>query len=108
MHVGDDEHGWPRYFRRDGTRCTAIERTLLDMDPDYHRVAKAELPGSVTVSTVWLGLDHQWRPGGPPLIFETMVFGGSDDEMQERYSTEAEALEGHRRWVAKILAERAT
>ncbi len=26
------------------------------------------------VSTMFLGLDHQWKKGGPPLIFETMVF----------------------------------
>jgi hypothetical protein len=30
------------------------------------------------VSTVWLGLNHSWM-GGPPLIFETMVFCKHDD-----------------------------
>lgn len=29
---------------------------------------------SYWVSTVFLGLNHSWTPGGPPLIFETMVF----------------------------------
>jgi len=46
------------------------------------------------VSTVWLGLDHGYG-GGPPLIFETMVFGGAHDEDQWRYPTEVEALAGH-------------
>lgn len=53
------------------------------------------------VSTVFLSLNHQWNDG-PPLIFETMVFGGRFDQTQERYATEEEALAGHRRWVARV------
>lgn len=47
----------------------------------------------VQVSTVFLGLDHQWG-NGPPLVFETMIFGGEHDQWQERCSTweEAEAM----------------
>jgi hypothetical protein len=56
--------------------------------------------GDVWVSTVWLGLDHNWGPG-PPLIFETMVFGGPDDQEQERYPSRVAALAGHDRWVAR-------
>jgi hypothetical protein len=56
-------------------------------------VAQVHL-GDVTISTVFLGLDHSWG-GGPPLIFETMVFGGPHDGYQERYSTRTEALMGH-------------
>ena len=50
--------------------------------------------GDVYVSTVWIGINHQWGDG-PPLIFETMIFGGEHDQYQERYSTEEEAVEGH-------------
>lgn len=56
--------------------------------------------GEVTVSTVWLGLDHSFV-SGPPVIFETMLFGGAQDGECERYSTEAEAIAGHQRWVEK-------
>src|SRR5215469_1848635 len=56
--------------------------------------------GGVRVSTVWLGIDHSWGPG-PPLIFETMIFGGPDDQAQERYATEAEAALGHEYWVRR-------
>ena len=56
--------------------------------------------GDVWVSTVWLGLNHSWWPG-PPLIFETMVFGGPDNEEMERYATKEAALAGHDRWVAR-------
>ena len=49
----------------------------------------------VRVSTIFLGLDHQWADGGPPLLFETMVFGGKHDQYQTRCSTWDEAVEQH-------------
>lgn len=60
------------------------------------------------VSTIWLGLDHAFGYG-PPLIFETMIFpnGKSEDELyQDRYSTLAQAREGHwraKRWLYREL-----
>ena len=51
--------------------------------------------GGVRVSTVFLGIDHNWSVDGPPLIFETMVFGGDFDRDQDRYSTWEEAKQGH-------------
>ena len=69
-------------------------------------VAKTDVGVSgakVHVSTVWLGLDHSYD-GGPPLIFETMVFGGGLDLEMERYSTEAEALAGHAAMCARVQA----
>lgn len=59
------------------------------------RVAYAE-KGGTEVSTVWLGLDHGFGYG-PPLIFETMIFGGEHDNDTWRYATLDEALEGHQR-----------
>lgn len=49
--------------------------------------------GDVRVSTVFLGLDHSFGDG-PPLLFETMIFGGVHDDFQNRCSTweEAEAM----------------
>lgn len=57
------------------------------------RVANT-LIGKVRVSTVFLGLNHNWREG-PPLIFETMVFGGRYDGHIQRYSTWDQAEIGH-------------
>ncbi len=45
-------------------------------------VAKDEFEG-VVVSTVFLGLDHNFFGDGPPLLFETMVF--TDIEGGGRY-----------------------
>lgn len=62
--------------------------------PGHKHVANTEING-ITVSTVFLGLDHSWG-GGTPILFETMIFGGEHDQFQERYSTWAEAEAGHR------------
>lgn len=66
---------------------------------EYRRVAADQL-GDVWISTVWLGLDHGLRQGGPPLIFETMIF--PECEYCERTSTEAAALAAHDRAVAHV------
>lgn len=50
--------------------------------------------GKVEVSTVFIGMNHRFFGDGPPILFETMVFGGTLDHFQNRCSTweEAEAM----------------
>lgn len=48
----------------------------------------------VTISTVFLGIDHNFF-GGKPLLFETMIFGGTAEEYCNRYSDYDEAIKGH-------------
>lgn len=50
--------------------------------------------GEVRISTVFLGLDHNYG-SGPPLLFETMVFGGKLDGEMYRYTIWQEAEIGH-------------
>ena len=59
--------------------------------------------GPYEVSTVFLGLDHQWGEG-PPLLFETMVFRGDNGEAYdyERCSTWLEAEAQHEAVIARI------
>lgn len=64
------------------------------------KVARTELPDKVVVSTVFLGLNHQYGEG-PPLLFETMIFGGPLDQQMNRYSTWDEAEKGHQEMVEK-------
>jgi hypothetical protein len=59
-----------------------------------------------TVSTVWLGINHAFF-GGPPVIFETMIFGGEYDQCQMRYCTEADAVDGHERTMDDLRHGRA-
>jgi hypothetical protein len=63
----------------------------------------------VLVSTVWLGLNHQFRQG-PPLIFETMIFADLDwmDQFCRRYATWAAAMNGHTLIVAALTEGGAT
>lgn len=56
----------------------------------------------VTVSTVFLSIDHSFSGTGPPILFETMVFGGALDGEQDRYSTWVEAAAGHVVMVARV------
>jgi len=83
----------------------------LCRDVDYKRIAEDTLAeNGLWVSTVWLGLNHNWGDG-PPLIFETMVFRSQaefHDLDCDRYATEAEAREGHTRMVAKWRSHRIT
>lgn len=66
------------------------------------RIGYTESADDCHISTVWLGLNHNFSRNGPPLIFETMVFGGALDGYQERYSTKELAAEGHARWVQTV------
>ena len=71
------------------------------MQTTSRRVARTEMAHDVSVSTVFLGLDHAFG-GGPPLLFETMVFGGPLDQEQVRYATWDEADAGHVRLCALV------
>jgi hypothetical protein len=48
----------------------------------------------VSISTVFLGIDHAFT-GGPPRLWETMIFGGPLDGYAQRYASRAAALAGH-------------
>jgi hypothetical protein len=70
-----------------------VARDLVDRGEDG--------TGEVVVSTVFLGLDHNFSMVGPPLLFETMVFGGPLNGECRRYATWVEAEAGHREVVAQ-------
>lgn len=59
------------------------------------RTLRRDQVGDAEVSTVFLGINHQWKDGEPPVLFETMIFGGPRDGYQNRYSTWEEAEQGH-------------
>jgi hypothetical protein len=95
------------YYDRGGFSISQLRWTHLFQDKSY-QVVRQTMIGDVMVSTVWLGLDHG-HGDGPPIIFETMVFGPKHVfEEQYRYATEADALAEHRKIVAQLrLVERA-
>lgn len=106
----DKRHPGIDYYDREGKPISTYQYMTLHRwgknpeDPSYIRVATDTVNGYM-VSTVWLGLNHNYSQVGPPLIFETMVFGRdgrATDLYCDRYSTEEEALEGHKEAVAFV------
>ena len=72
------------------------------LEGDNRRVARVQY-FDVTISTVFLGLDHGFSNGNP-ILFETLVSGGEImDEYMDRYSTWDEAVEGHKRICEQAL-----
>ena len=69
---------------------------------EARHVAETEI-GDVQVSTVFLGMNHNWGDG-PPLLFQTMVFGGKLDLELEQYSTWDEAERGHAAMAERVRA----
>jgi hypothetical protein len=99
------------WYDKDGLPISIDQASVLLSDMTYKRVRRTKITSasdpneSFDVSTVWLGLDHNWSDG-PPLIFETMVFGeGCDLDLEcWRYSTLAAAEEGHAEVVTVVAA----
>lgn len=63
------------------------------------RTAQTTIWPGVLISTVFLRHDHNFGFDGPPILWETMIFGLYEDEWQERYTSHEEALVGHARAV---------
>jgi hypothetical protein len=75
---------------------------LTGIDP--WRVEVIEIR-DVVISTVFLGLDYRMSRRGPPLLFETKVFGGSLDRFQNRCATWDKAEAMHAEAVALVRGE---
>jgi len=58
----------------------------------------------VRVSTMFLGMDHGGYMDDVPILFETMVFGGPNDQYMDRCSTWEEAEDMHKRVLAMVSA----
>jgi len=103
------------YFDREGRPLTTDQWIAKFEDAqargeDYRRVAE-DTVGPYWVSTVWLGINHNYGPHGPPLIFQTMIFPWDEatkrpKKMSElcmwRYATEGEASYAHKRIVEHL------
>lgn len=79
-------------WRPDGppVRCKNILDAFDGDDANPPWQLKTDV-GEIMVSTVFLRTDHDFTGTGPPILFETMVFGGGEPwhEFQERYTTQA-------------------
>jgi len=89
----EDVIKWAKWLEANND-LTRVNRTRFLADGIIRRE-------DITISTVFLGLDYSFGEG-PPLLFETMIFGGEHDQYQKRYVTWDEAEEGHKKAVAMV------
>lgn len=87
------------FYDRAGNEITMAQWAL---GRDDNRIALATIAG-VRISTVWLGINHNFLRLGPPVIFETMTFGPPPfNELHWRYATEAAAVAWHDQIVQTV------
>ena len=96
------------YILDESGNAVAVADTLTWaqwFEANHHRrsVARDHF-GDVLVSTVFLGIDHRFHGDGPPILWETLVFGGPLDGEGGRYASLADALRGHAAMVARVAA----
>ncbi len=98
-----------KYYNREGKLISFDQWGKLYQNPYYKIVKQEYTKVGFFVSTVWLGIDHNFDIGGKPIIFETMVFTPNKttgDLDCERYSDEFEAFVGHEKMVKKWGSKR--
>ena len=66
------------------------------------RVVEQTTIEEVLVSTVFLGLNYNFSGKGPPVLWETIIFGGALDGKEQRYTSVKAAKEGHKKMVARV------
>jgi hypothetical protein len=92
-----------------------VKATLMEwaqwMEVHSNKIVEQTKIEGYMVSTVFLGLDHNFAGKGPPVLFETMVFRSEDwdekdpdkrqlpEQDMNRYATWDEAKKGHRRFI---------
>lgn len=87
--------GWYKLVNGKIVRCESIDEAMCAFASD-RRVDYTDIGPDCHVSTVFLGLDHNYNgPDHPPILFETMVFGGDWDGRTYRYTNMGEAKRGH-------------
>ncbi len=104
--IGNFDHFWEQtYYKLDGTKvvpCSREEWGEFFEDFDRRRVALSHF-GGITISTVFLGINHAMRPKEHAQFFETFVSWGSGDELDMlRYATWDEAVAGHEQAIRRL------
>jgi hypothetical protein len=87
----------PSYYRLNGTDYEAVP------GPEGSEPLRRTEYDGVSVSTIFLGLDHNFTAVGPPVLFESMVFGGSLDGEQIRSTSYDSAMKTHDRLVRRVF-----
>lgn len=96
------------YFDQDCKPITYEEWIESFKDISY-KIIKKDNVGPYIISTVWLGINHQFLPAESPMIFETMIFcEDKKDELyheMQRYTYKEQAIEGHDEMVQRCMVK---
>lgn len=94
-----------RCYVLDGRECVPATMTewcaWFEDAGEKRRVGHTLFFGEISISTICLGMDHSFGDG-PPLLFETIIFGWREHGWQDRCSTYREAELMHRHAVALV------
>jgi len=77
----------------------------LEENPYRKIVGSTRFPSGTRVSTVFLTLDHGYDERGAPVLWETMIFGGLEDQFQDRYTSFDDAVLGHLACVKRVMEQ---
>lgn len=96
----------PKYYLIDKngkiTTTTDVERWSKEFFESNDRFLKrTELENGITISTCFAGINLNFTDDGPPLLFETMIFGGEDDCTGYRFERHECAINYHDKLVKK-------
>lgn len=81
--------------------CSVTEWSKMFADPEGRKIAYDKV-GDSLVSTVFLGIPHGHADKDRPLLFETMVFGGTLAGEMYRSTTYDAALHNHDAMVTTV------
>lgn len=95
------------YWKLEGklpVRCDLYEWAKFFEDIENRCVAQDTI-GEARISTVFLGINHNYSTEGRPVLFETMRFIGNEIVSMRRYATYEEAEDGHQGFLADFQQE---
>jgi len=73
-------------------------------EPKLSIVRRSKI-GKAIVSTVFIGVDHNFSEDGPPILWESMVFGGPFDHQSTRCSGSREQAEAMHERMIQLVKE---
>lgn len=86
-------------------RIVDVSEWLATFDNEDRIVARTNIAG-MTVSTVFLGINHAYFTDHEPMWFETMIFDNQHDSQfryQERCATYEQAVQEHHRAITVVI-----
>lgn len=102
--IGETLNDWKHYIIQNGLMVEvdfATWTAWFEHMPEERMLERTVTPNG-DVSTIFLGMDHGFGLTKRKLLFETMIFGGTEDGNMWRTATLGEAKANHARVVEAL------